>query len=246
MPTRPLPLERYAARKEAAKVLLSHIKAGTLADVLTRIMLDDEDSPSVDALLFDLEAAPLIPIHEISRQVHGGHHNTIRSVLSDALSPMQCGALREMAHGARNQHELGELLGCSKGSAGAHLERARVRLSANTTDHAIAIALGMGLFEPPLRHAAEGRFMARSLLRPRRKERDILERLARGMSNQEIADEIGLSAETVKDAIEDLREMYGARNRTHLVALAFSVGTLKFVSSRHTSEQALTLAGNGE
>lgn len=238
MARRPLPPERYEARVRAAEKLLAHMGAGTFADVLTRFMLSDDDSPATVALMEDLAAAPLIPVHDISRQVHGAHRNTIRSILSDVLSPMQHGALRETAHGTHNHRELGDRLGCTAATARMHLARARVRLSANSTDHAIALALGMGLFEPPLRHAAEGKFMARSLLRPRKKERDILEALAKGDSNEEIAEKLGLSKETIKDAIEDLREMYGARNRTHLVALAFAVGTLKFVSSRHIGAAA--------
>lgn len=205
----------------------------TLSDILARYLAHDEDSPGLIALLDDLEAAPVVPVEEIGRLVDGGHKTTISSVLSDALSPMQTGALREMAHGARTLEEVGERLRCSKGSAEEHLRRARARLGAVSTSHAVGLALGMGAFEAPLRHTAEGRFIARSLLRPRKKERDILEGLARGLTNDELASEIGISTETIKDSIEDLLEMYGAKNRTHLVALAFAVGTLKFVSSRH-------------
>jgi DNA-binding CsgD family transcriptional regulator len=129
-----------------------------------------------------------------------------------------------------------ERLHCSKGSAAAHLSRARARLLATTTEHAVALALGMGLFEAPLRLGTEGKFIARSLLRPRKRESEVLVLLAKGLSNAEIGKEMGIGVDTVKDQVEDLREMYGARNRTHLIALAFAVGTLRFVSSRHISE----------
>lgn len=230
---------RYERRVEAAKLLLVHMGANMLSDVLVRVMVSDDDSPAVAALADDLEAAPLVAIEDISRLVYGAHRNTVRSIFSDVLSPMQNGALREMAHGARNLDELGQLLGCSRGSAEAHLGRARARLNARTTAHAIGLALGMGLFEAPLRHAAEGKWMARSLLRPSHRERDVLVRIAKGMSNPEIGAELGVSSETVKDYVNDLLDIYGARNRTHLVGLAFAVGTLKFVSSRHREDVRL-------
>ncbi len=221
--------------------LLQRLGASTLADAIVRVMVWDDDSPGVTALVDDLEAAPLVAPEDIPRLVHGAHRNTVASVLSDTLSPMQLGALREMAHGARNLTELAELLGCSQGSAGAHLARARARLLANTSEHAVALALGMGLFEAPVRQSAEGRFIARSLLRPRKREREVLLLVAKGYTNGEIAKELGFSIDTAKDHVEDLVELYAARNRTHLIALAFAVGTLRFVSSRHHSDTPATL-----
>lgn len=209
------------------------MRASTLADVLVRVMAHDDDSPALLAMLDDLEAAPIVDEADITRLVDMAHRTSIRSVLSDTLSPSQHIALREHAHGSRSTKELASKMGCSQGTAVEHLVRARARLGAVSNGHAVALALGMGLFEPPARHATEGRFIARSLLRPRVRERDLLERLAKGESNAEIAAGLQLTVETVKDHIEDLRELYGARNRTHLVALAFAVGTLKFVSSRH-------------
>jgi len=229
--------DRYERRVDAARLLLARMKAGTLADVLVKVMVHDDDSPALDALVDDLAAAPLVSESDIGRLVNGAHRTTIASVLSDTLSPMQRGALHSIAHGAPSYDAVGGELLCSKSSAEQHLTRARARLGAATTGHAVGLSIGMGIIEAPLRHAAEGRFVARSLLRPRTRERDILEALARGKSTQEIADQLECSSETVKDAIDDLREMYGARNRTHLVALAFAVGTLKFISSRHTSQQ---------
>lgn len=238
---RPLNPEIYARRVSAAVTLLQRLGANTLADAIVRVMVWDDDSPSVTALVDDLEAAPLVAPEDIPRLVHGAHRNTVASVLSDTLSPMQLGALREMAHGARNLTELAELLGCSQGSAGAHLARARARLLANTSEHAVALALGMGLFEAPVRQSAEGRFIARSLLRPRQREREVLLLVAKGYTNAEIAKELGFSIDAAKDHVEDLVELYGARNRTHLIALAFAVGTLRFVSSRHHSDAPATL-----
>lgn len=55
----------------------------------------------------------------------------------------------------------------------------------------------------------------------------ILLTLADGMNNIEIAAELGVSAETIKTHMQELFTKFGARNRTHLVALAYHRGYLK-------------------
>jgi len=55
---------------------------------------------------------------------------------------------------------------------------------------------------------------------------DVLALLTRGATNAEIAVELGVSAETVKDHVSRLLRTLKARNRTELVARAQAVGLL--------------------
>lgn len=60
-----------------------------------------------------------------------------------------------------------------------------------------------------------------------RREAEVLELLARGCTNQEIADRLFLSVGTVKTHLHNISEKLGAGNRTETVALARRLGYLK-------------------
>ncbi|MFW5418469.1 response regulator transcription factor [Nocardiopsis sp. CNT-189] len=51
--------------------------------------------------------------------------------------------------------------------------------------------------------------------------------LAAGYRSQDIADELHLSNETVRTYLRRMFEKFGARNRTHLVALAYEAGVVR-------------------
>lgn len=59
------------------------------------------------------------------------------------------------------------------------------------------------------------------------RELEIVKLTAAGLTNQEIAKVLYLSDSTVKAHLEEARRKLGARNRTHLVALAYRVGILE-------------------
>jgi DNA-binding CsgD family transcriptional regulator len=56
---------------------------------------------------------------------------------------------------------------------------------------------------------------------PTRRELDILELIAHGLENHEIAERLGISTETVKTHVRHLLAKLGARNRAHAVTIAF-------------------------
>lgn len=59
------------------------------------------------------------------------------------------------------------------------------------------------------------------------REEHILFAIADGLTNPEIARELGLSEQTISVCAGALFEKLGARNRTHAVALAYHRGILK-------------------
>ena len=54
------------------------------------------------------------------------------------------------------------------------------------------------------------------------RELKVLDLLADGFENHEIAEQLGISTETVKTHVRHLRTKLGAQNRAHAVAIAFS------------------------
>jgi two-component system, NarL family, nitrate/nitrite response regulator NarL len=56
------------------------------------------------------------------------------------------------------------------------------------------------------------------------RERDVIQRLARGMSNKEIAAALGVSERTVKFHVASLFTKLGASNRTEAVTRAVHAG----------------------
>jgi DNA-binding CsgD family transcriptional regulator len=65
------------------------------------------------------------------------------------------------------------------------------------------------------------------------REKEVLLSIARGHTNQEVADQLGMSPETVKTHVRHILYKLKAANRTHAVALGFARGLLK--NSRHGS-----------
>ncbi|MCP4454222.1 MAG: response regulator transcription factor, partial [Planctomycetes bacterium] len=58
------------------------------------------------------------------------------------------------------------------------------------------------------------------------KEEDVLRGLCKGMSNQEIADGLVVSIDTVKSHMGSLLRKLHANNRTHAVVVAFQQGLI--------------------
>ncbi len=56
------------------------------------------------------------------------------------------------------------------------------------------------------------------------REREILEQLVKGMSNKEIAKALDLSPNTIRNQLQRLQDIFGARNRVQLAILAYDAG----------------------
>ena len=73
-----------------------------------------------------------------------------------------------------------------------------------------------------------------------RRERQILPYVAIGESAKEIAKAVKLAPRTVERYIENMRHKLGARNRTHLVAMAIASGEIRIsdMADRSDAERA--------
>ncbi|MFC4006386.1 response regulator [Nonomuraea purpurea] len=85
------------------------------------------------------------------------------------------------------------------------------------------LLLGLiGTFVRPARPRAVEVPAALSELTPR--ERQVLELIARGLSNERIAAEVGLAVSTVKNRVSDLFAKLGVRDRAQAVIVAYEAG----------------------
>lgn len=100
------------------------------------------------------------------------------------------------------------------------------RSDLNTLVQALHLVLAGGTYVPPLKRladepapvAAPARAWAELPLTPRQK--GVLELLARGLSNKEIARELNVSVDTVKDHVAAVLKALGASSRTQAVLIA--------------------------
>jgi DNA-binding NarL/FixJ family response regulator len=107
----------------------------------------------------------------------------------------------------------------ARGAAGVVLKQA----SADELADAIRLAAaGEVVIDSRLRSAMA---KSRPSLRPR--EREVLERLARGESTREIAAELVLSVETVATHVRNAMRRLGAHTRSHAVAIALRAGAIE-------------------
>ncbi|WP_168215621.1 response regulator transcription factor [Marinobacter confluentis] len=88
-------------------------------------------------------------------------------------------------------------------------------LGTRVLEHALQMVLAGGVFMPPLR---ENEDQALSAVTPR--QRQILELLAQGKSNKEIANTLHISANTIKNHLAKLYEHFRVSNRTQAVMKA--------------------------
>lgn len=183
-------------------------------------------------LLDDMAELPLIPENEINKIVDQGHFtwNTIRKPWR--LSKTQEEILLLLSQG-KMPTSIGEQRGITTRTVATHLGRIRTRLRVRTNEEAVAVAIGSGIIPAIERDPELGdRINVRGI---DDKHKKVLKLLATGETNDGIAQLLGLSTDTVKDRIEGLCLLMGARNRTHAVSLAFMTGRLTLNESVHSA-----------
>ncbi len=137
------------------------------------------------------------------------------------LTPLELWALRLAADGLSDA-EIGARLGCSEDMAGQALHRAAWKL--NTRGRAGAVAQGYlrGLLKPPPR--------AEQIVQLPHREEQVLRLYAEGLTDEQIADRLGLRLWTVHSYGKRLRKRLGARDRAHAVRRSLETGALHLVA----------------
>lgn len=69
-----------------------------------------------------------------------------------------------------------------------------------------------------------------------KRQLEVVDCLADGLENRDIADRLSMSWHTVKGHVRELQRRYGAKNRTHVVAL--------YLIEKHTIERITKSKGN--
>jgi DNA-binding NarL/FixJ family response regulator len=193
--------------KEARRVFLlgdDHLALGGLAR-----LLEDSDGWVVAPNLEDGPDAVLVDFGG------GEESENVRSlaprypVLAIASEPAR--AREALASGARGV--------VSRRTSGARLSRALDAILEGLV--VIDEDLAEGALRPPQRPLG-----SHETLTPR--ELEVLELLASGLSNKEIADRLGVSFHTVKFHVNAILGKLGASSRTEVVALAARAGLLRF------------------
>jgi DNA-binding CsgD family transcriptional regulator len=88
----------------------------------------------------------------------------------------------------------------------------------------LGLVVGMRLMRRPPPRATEGNAQAQATLGISARELQVLQELAAGRSNKEIAERLHLSPHTVKTHVSHLFEKLGARRRTEAIHRARELG----------------------
>ena len=184
----------------------------------------------VQRLIDDLAEAPLIPEHFIERYTRSNAYSPHRKSKgfrrAKLLSDMQYEVLLASSQGkqlAVMKHE-----GISKDPS-QQMAIIRGKLGCYTNEQAVAVAVGLGIIPAPEPMFPPGKkFQMTSFYKQRReltkREQQVLRRIANGMTEQEIGDELGISKDTVHEFGKRLKSKYGVRNNAHLAAVAVRMG----------------------
>jgi DNA-binding NarL/FixJ family response regulator len=95
-----------------------------------------------------------------------------------------------------------------------------------------AVSIGDTYVDPRLRPALLSLTATRRQPTLSDREREIMQLLAEGMTGEEIADRLVLSAETIKTHVRNAMVKLEARNRVHAIALALRAGQISLRTSR--------------
>jgi len=146
--------------------------------------------------------APLQPGHSDERKPLSEREAEVLDLMAEGLSNKQIGAklvlspLSIKTHKVRIAEHLG---GCGE------------------TSHSVALGYAHGYLRPhPL--------SPNHLINPTERPLEVLRLLPEGLRNSEIGARLHVSEETVKSHVARLLKIYGARNRAHLVSIAFDTG----------------------
>lgn len=158
----------------------------------------------IDILLLDLRM-PGMEIPQGIAQIREWFPDLCIIALSGAASR---GDIEDcLAHGAKGF--------ISKSILGHEIIRAIKSIFTSNADAAAQVSFGLGLHNDQAR------------LRLSDREQAVINLLHLGMTNKEMAKEIGISPETVKIHIKSISDKIGTRNRTELIVRALELGLIR-------------------
>lgn len=196
---------------------------------MIRVLLVDDHPPIIDsverALAQDPEIHVLGSAHSLAAADRFLATSTPDVVVCDVQLGSEADGLRLLERfGARSKfvmlsgYEYGSLFRAAfeRGAAGYVLKTAELPTIVAAVR---TVASGGTVFS-----AASMRIIRQALRRPSAREIDVLELVARGASNEEVAAHLVLSLKTVESHLRRLFDRYGVMNRTELALLAVREG----------------------
>lgn len=149
--------------------------------------------------------------------------NRMESLRGRTPTAREIQVVRLVARGMTNP-EIGAELGLSPVTVKQHLARVGTKLGVGDRAGIVGAAIRGGYLQVPVTRQVPDGF-DESLF-------DVLVRVARGRSNQEIADELGLSFEAVRSRVRRLLAVLGVCSREEAVAAGIACGALRLVPVR--------------
>lgn len=145
------------------------------------------------------------------------------------LTAREIQVVQLVARGMTNP-EIGAELGLSPATVKQHMARIAVKLGTGDRAGIVGTAIRRGLLPVPVTGRPPAGFDEPLF--------DVLVRIARGMSNAEIAADLGLGLERVKRRVRRLLAVLGVSSREEAVAAGVACGALRLVQVRRRDRVA--------
>jgi DNA-binding NarL/FixJ family response regulator len=150
----------------------------------------------------------------------GDASEALRERLTD-LTPRLREVISLVAQGLNNK-QIADQLSVTENTVKNHLKYVLAKLDARDRAQLVAIAYRLGLLDPG--DASEALRERLTDLTPRL--RDVFSLVAQGLNNKQIADQLGITENTVKNHLKYVLAKLDARDRAQLVAIAYRLGLL--------------------
>ncbi|BDT93285.1 hypothetical protein IFM12275_32610 [Nocardia sputorum] len=157
------------------------------------------------------------------------------------LTPREIDVLSLVAEG-KTSAEIADDLGLTPQTVESYASRINRKLGVGTRAGSVAIAIRTGVIPPIEARAAGG--TARPELTPR--EREVLELVAKGANDNEIAAAVGLTRQSAKTYVSNINQKFGTHHRAGMVAFALRTGNLPLADPAPVTRAELSAGGGAQ